>query len=194
MSLKEKILNNINIYANKDYDKFIKDYLDDSPLSERVALDDILYYDSDIDFDIKNYIKEHPEKYLPWTIELDELSDLNDSVGDSHGIPEYADIDQRDSAFIIINHEVLIDTDAAHTDLLNEYLEENYFETQEHPSEEELNELNIDCVFGALVGDVCFLDEFNCPIEEIKEDLSNAGIKPNKFYVYSNEFEITRVV
>lgn len=178
--------------ANNSYDEFIKNYLDESILSERVALDDLLT-DSEIDEDIKDYIKSNPDKYLPWTIELDELSDLNDSVGDVHGIPEYADISQRDFAFIIINHEVLIDADKAHTDLLNDYLEEDYFETQEHPSEEEMEDLGIDCVFGAIIGDVCFLDEFNCPIENIKEDLNNAGIEPSKFYVYSNELEITRV-
>ena len=137
-------------------------------------------------------------------IDLDEVSDIDDSIGDIYELNEKLDYDTRESAFVDIDGTILIsDKGKSHAQLIQDYIDKTLNEDIKlekewyRPSEEEVQEIlkNKYTAFGHVFDDNIFIETLwleNTSIDEIINDINNAGVDYNKIYEYANE-EITRV-
>ena len=136
-------------------------------------------------------------------LDLDEVSDIDDSIGKTYELNGKLDYDTRDSAFVDIDGTILISNKGnSHAELIQEYLDNNSIDKQLNnnwyrPDEEEVNDiLKSDyTAFGHILDNNIFIESNwleNTTINQIVNDINNAGIDYNKIYEYVNE-EITRV-
>ena len=136
-------------------------------------------------------------------LDLDEVSDIDDSIGKTYELNGKLDYDTRDSAFVDIDGIILIsDKGDSHAQLIQEYLDNNSIDKQlkndwYRPGEEEVNNIfkSDYTAFGHVLDNNIFIESDwleNTTINQIVNDINNADIDYNKIYEYANE-EITRV-
>lgn len=136
-------------------------------------------------------------------LDLDEVSDIDDSIGKTYELNGKLDYDTRDSAFVDIGGAILIsDKGDSHAQLIQEYLDKNSIDKQlkddwYRPGEEEINDIfkSNYTAFGHILDSNIFIESNwleNATINQIINDINNAGIDYNKIYDYVSD-EITRV-
>ena len=136
-------------------------------------------------------------------LDLDEVSDINDSIGKTYELNGKLDYDTRDSAFVDVDGTILISNKGdSHAQLIQEYLDKNSINKQlkddwYRPGEEEINDVfkSNYTAFGHILDSNIFIESNwleNATINQIINDINNAGIDYNKIYDYVPD-EITRV-
>ena len=144
--------------------------------------------------------KEVPDEFDNEDIMLDEISDLDDSIGDSSRITDIIDIDTRDNAFVYIDGKVIEGTNnETHSQILNKFCEENDITAPDNgcsytglrPIVDEVKQ-KLDTskiAFGHFIGNIAFI--------EVCEGCSEADVvsaleekySPEKIYFYDREVD-----
>lgn len=158
------------------------------------------YYASELYKEMKIFAKEYasnPElnKYMTG----EQLSKLDDKIGDEIFSLKSRDWHSRDNCFIDIDGTVLIG-DGTHAELINEYLESinksTFSDEMSRPENIEMEDIAKKFSFGEIESNVWFVEDSdyygNIPVEETINDIKKSGYKPEKIYIINDKENLTR--
>lgn len=176
----------------------IIDELDNDLLIKSIILT-INDYLTDNKEEVLNYVKKM--KILQGPLYIEEINDINDKIGDSLKILKYPDFDNRDSAFVDIDGEVLISNKGqTHGQLIQEWLdtfdkklENGWYRPEDNEIKELINAKYT--AFGHIINDCIIIEEAtlnDTSIEQVISDIKENDIDYNKIYDLFGR-EITRV-
>ena len=140
-------------------------------------------------------------------IDIQNISELDDKIGEEQDLSGYLDFNNRDKALVDIDGMILIGKEnQTHAQMIQDYLNtlENDSILQDgwsRPGNNEINKLfnNEYSAFGHILDNNIFLETFslsNVSINKILDNIKNSGIDYNKIYKYDCESikRIARVI
>jgi hypothetical protein len=147
----------------------------------------------------QSYVKKM--KILQSSLYIEEINNINDTVGDSSKILKHPDFDNRDFSFVDIDDEVLLSNKGkTHGQLIQEWLDTFDKELKDgwyRPKDTEIKELtNANyTVFGHAINNCIIIEDAtlnDVSIEQVISDIKENNINYDKIYNLFGR-EVTRV-
>ena len=130
-------------------------------------------------------------------IDIQDISKLDDELGEEQDLFGYLDFNNRDKALIDIDGKILIgDTNQTHAQVLQDYLntindDSTLNDGWSRPGNNEINKLfnNEYSAFGHILDNNIFIETFSCntSTDKILNDIKKSGIDYDKIYEYDCE-------
>lgn len=126
-------------------------------------------------------------------LNVSEVKQLNDSVGETTKFNGHIDFDNRDKCFVYIHpNQLLVSNEGeSHTQLLQDWCDKNNIsfnstKSEERLTKQELKDIDINkCSFGHIVDSIAFIDSLqNVSIDEVTKSLIKNGF--SKVYNYND--------